>query len=375
MDDELHRQLAWLALNRLPHLGPVAIRQLLDHAGGLAGLLDPASTVLAALKPEQARPWLAFCAGEPGNTLAEQARRDLEQAQAVGARVIPLDCAAYPPLLAQVHAAPIVLFVRGDSSSLQRAQLGVVGSRQASPGGLALAREFASALAAGGLAITSGLALGIDGAAHLGALDANGITLAVTATGIEQTYPARHRELAERIVAAGGAILSEFAPGTPPAAHHFPRRNRIISGLSLGVLVVEAGLQSGSLVTARYALEQNRDVFALPGSVRSMHHRGCHALIRQGAMLVETPQDIVDELGALLQFRQREQAVLDTLGQKPESLSADALQVFRLLDHTPATLDTLVERCALPVEAVSAALMDLEMEGVITQEYGLYNRR
>ena len=161
---------------------------------------------------------------------------------------------------------------------------------------------------------------------------------------------------------------------TAPAAQNFPRRNRIISGLSLGTLVIEASVQSGSLITARYASEQGREVFALPGSVRSVFHRGCHALIRQGATLVETTQDIVDELGGLLAFKQRECEVLDTLGRKLSALSEDAVRVFRLLDHMPVPLDVLAERSQLAVDALSAALMDLEMEGAITQQHGLFSR-
>jgi len=249
-----------------------------------------------------------------------------------------------------------------------------VGSRNASASGLELAQEFATALAMHGLAITSGLALGIDGAAHRGAINADGKTIAVVATGIDETYPRRHTKLADEIIASGGAIVSEFAPQSPPTAQNFPRRNRIISGLSLGTLVIEASVQSGSLITARYANEQGREVFALPGSVRSVFHRGCHALIRQGAKLVETTQDIVDELSGLLAFKQRECEVIDTLSRKTASLSEEAVRVFRSIDHAPVTLDVLTERCQLPVDTLIAALMDLEMEGVVVQQHGLYIR-
>jgi DNA processing protein len=224
------------------------------------------------------------------------------------------------------------------------------------------------------LAITSGLALGIDGAVHRGALQANGKTIAVIATGVDEIYPRRHTKLFDEIIAGGGAIVSELPPKSAPLAQNFPRRNRIISGLSLGTLVVEAGLQSGSLITARYANEQGREVFAMPGSVRSVFHRGCHALIRQGAKLVETTQDIIDELGGLLAFKQQEFSVMHAAQPQLGGLSAAAKKIFALLDYSPVSLDVLAVRCALPVDEMAAALLDLEIEGVVAQQYGFYTR-
>lgn len=374
--DDMSASIPWLALSRLPELGPVSQRALLDKAGGMQALLASGPTPLAAwLTREQSALWLDFASQRPASVLRQQALRDAEWAMRAGARIVHAETDDYPLLLAETHSAPTVLYVLGNVAALHLPQLAVVGSRNASAGGLELAQEFSSALARHGLAITSGLALGIDGAAHRGALAVQGTTLAVIATGIDEIYPRRHVRLAEEILAGGGAVVSEFAPGTQPLAQNFPRRNRIISGLSLGTLVIEASVQSGSLITARYASEQGREVFALPGSVRSVFHRGCHALIRQGAKLVETTQDIVDELGGLLAFKQRECEVVGTLNSKTGSLSDEAVKVFRLLDHTPIPLDVLAERCQLPVDALSAALMDLEMEGVITQQHGLYTRR
>lgn len=373
MDDKT--LLAWLAFNRIPGLGPVSQRILLQQVGGIQALLAQPSTIArASLTAEQTALWCAFCDGRGDSVLLQQAQSDAELAQQCGANILPADHDDYPALLAQVHGAPTVLYVRGSTASLHLPQLALVGSRQASASGLELAQEFAASLSRHGLAITSGLALGIDGAAHRGALQAGGCTMGVVATGIDETYPRRHAALAAEIVANGGAIISEFAPQTAPVAQNFPRRNRIISGLSLGTLVIEASVQSGSLITARYASEQGREVFALPGSVRSVFHRGCHALIRQGATLVETTQDIVDELGGLLAFKQRECEVLDTLGRKLSVLSDEAVRVFRLLDHTPVPLDVLAERSQLAVDALAAALMDLEMEGAITQQHGLFSR-
>ncbi len=367
---------AWLALNRLPELGPVSQRKLLEKSGGMHALLHATEKLLQTwLMPEQAALWLQFCAEKNDSVLLQQAQRDYELAIKAGAQFIHREDENYPQLLANIHSAPTLLYVLGDTNVLHLPQIALVGSRNASASGLELAQEFASALAQHGLAITSGLALGIDGAAHRGALHVNGKTIAAIATGIDEVYPRRHEKLAAEIIANGGAIVSEFAPKTAPNAQHFPRRNRIISGLSLGTLVIEASLQSGSLITARYAMEQGREVFALPGSVRSVFHRGCHALIRQGAKLVESTQDIVDELGGLLAFKQQECAVINTLNSKTQDLSEDAVRVFRLLDHTPVPLDVLLERCQLPIDRMSAALMDLEMEAVIVQQHGLYSRR
>ena len=365
----------WLALNRIPELGPVSQRAILEHVGGIQKLCNASPTTLqAVLQKEPLRLWLEFLEKSPGGTLLQLAQRDFDNAVKAQAQLLHCEDAQFPALLAQTHAAPTLLYVRGNADCLHLPQIALVGSRNASASGLELAREFASALAQHGLAITSGLALGIDGAAHAGALQTNGKTLAVIATGIDDIYPQRHKKLATDIVEAGGAILTEFAPQTAPTAQNFPRRNRIISGLSIGTLVIEASLQSGSLITARYAMEQGREVFALPGSVRSVFHRGCHALIRQGAKLVETTQDIIDELGGLLAFKRRECETLESLTRKQQTLSEDAVRVFKLLDHTPVSLDVLTERCQLSIDIMSAALMDLEMEGVVVQQHGLYSR-
>lgn len=367
--------LAWLALNRLPAIGPASQRELLQAVGDMQALLQISATDLQNfLQPEQCALWADFCAGKTHSVLRQQALRDAELAAQCGAAVITAECENYPLLLAQISAAPTVLYVRGDSSALHLPQLAMVGSRNASVSGLELAQEFALALAQQGLAITSGLALGIDGAVHRGALQAQGKTLAVVATGVDAIYPRRHTKLFEEILANGGAVLSELPPQSQPLAQNFPRRNRIISGLSLGSLVVEASLQSGSLITARYAAEQGREVFALPGSVRSPHHRGCHALIRQGAKLVETTQDILDELGGMLAFKQQEFSVIHAARTADVYLSDSAKKVFASLDYAPVPLDTLALRCALSIEDISAALLDLELEGVVAQQHGFYAR-
>ncbi len=279
----------WLALNRTPGVGTVTFHDLLERYGDPAGVFT-SGTAHPSLSPASSA-WLK----DPDWDLVDQ---DLRWLEGPDNHLLTLGHPDYPTLLAELPDAPPLLFVHGDPGVLSLPQLAIVGSRNPTPGGESTARDFARHLAAAGVTVTSGLALGVDGAAHEGALDAEGVTVAVMGTGLDRVYPARHRDLAHRI-AVRGALVSEFAPGTPPKGDHFPRRNRIISGLSLGTLVVEAALRSGSLITARLASEQGREVFAIPGSIHNPLARGCHALIRQGAKLVETGQDILDELGPL----------------------------------------------------------------------------
>jgi DNA processing protein len=229
---------------------------------------------------------------EIGKTL-----KTLEQLQIT---VLTLDDSRYPPLLKEIPDAPPLLFCRGEVSHLTWPQVAIVGTRKATQGGFKLAELFASELSQQGLAITSGLALGIDGAAHQATLQAKGITIAVLGTGLAHLYPRQHSRLAEQIVAQDGLLVSEFLPHTPPINYHFPRRNRIISGLSLGVLVVEAALESGSLITAQLAADQNREVWAIPSSVFNLQAKGCHALIRQGAKLVEEPAHILEDIAPII---------------------------------------------------------------------------
>jgi DNA processing protein len=247
----------------------------------------------------------------------------------------------------------------------------MVGSRNPTTGGERTARDFARHLAGCGLAITSGLAVGVDAAAHQGALEAGGITLAVTGTGLDRVYPARHRELAHRI-AERGALVSEFPPGTPPLAGNFPRRNRIISGLSVGTLVVEAALKSGSLITARLAVEQGREVFAIPGSIHNPLARGCHALIRQGAKLVETADDIAEELAALLGGLSLEPVV--DAGHADEGCHSledpEYQRLLQAMGHDPVSVDQLVARTGFTAETVSSMLLLLELQGHVSSSPG-----
>jgi DNA processing protein len=249
-----------------------------------------------------------------------------------------------------------------NDSSYPQKQLAIVGSRHPTPAGRDTAHDFARHLAANGVVITSGLALGIDGASHEGALAGGGLTVAVAGTGLDRVYPARHRDLAHRI-GENGALVSEFPPGTPPTASNFPRRNRIISGLSMGVLVVEAALRSGSIITARAAIEQGREVFAVPGSIHNPQARGCNSLIRQGAKLVETAADIFEELGGFA-APMREELNPDHAVSDPE-LDSEYKRVLESIGHEPTAVDTVVQRSGLTTDAVCSMLLVLELQGLI----------
>ncbi len=287
---------------------------------------------------------------------------------------------SYPPQLADLPDAPAALFGKGDIRLMQEPQLAIVGARTPTSGGINNARAFARYLSAQGLVITSGLALGIDAAAHRGALAAHGATIAVMGTGPDIIYPREHRELAEQIVAQGGLLISEWPPGTLARKEHFPRRNRLISGLSEGVLIVEASLQSGSLITARLAAEQGREVFAIPGSIHNPLSRGPHRLIREGAKLVETAQDIFEELIDTLGARLRQ--MVDTASFEPEPTTVPAAhldpeqqKILDCLGFDPQSADTLIASSGLTPAEVSSILLMLELAGhVTTLPGGLYVR-
>ena len=276
----------------------------------------------------------------------------------------------YPALLHEISDPPIVLFIHGDPELLSAPQLAIVGSRNPSTGGSDTSHEFARYLAGHGFTITSGMATGIDGAAHTGAMK-KGRTIAITGTGLDRVYPARHRELAHQI-ANHGALVSEFPLGSQPHPGHFPRRNRIISGLSLGTLVVEAAIKSGSLVTARLAMEQGREVFAIPGSIHNPLARGCHQLIKEGAKLVETADDIVEELAALLGLlpEQAQQPTNHPQSANTAQLDDDYQRLLQALGYDPQPIDTLIQRTGLTADAVSSMLLLLELDGTVASAPG-----
>ncbi len=369
---------AWLALIVAPGLGTRSFARLLKHFCEPLGWLDQPAQALsdAGLNPAQIK-----ALKNPDAAAMTRCRNWLDQP---GHHLIALDDPLYPPLLKQIPDPPPALFVAGDPECLVRPQLAIVGSRNASPAGLDHARDFSATLAATGLIITSGLAAGIDGAAHSACLEAGGRTIAVTGTGLDRVYPARHRQLAHRIVGQG-ALVSQFPPGTEPKPGHFPVRNRLISGMSLGTLVVEAGMHSGSLITARLASEQGREVFAIPGSVHNPLARGCHRLIKEGAKLVETAAEIAEELQPLAgQLAQSLSEMLATEASKPLDSGAGTPQILldaeykRLLDAVgfdPTSVDEIIRRSQLTTAAVSSMLLMLELEGhVAAHPGGRYSR-
>ncbi len=366
MDDE---RACRIALHHTAGLGPRTARRLIERLGSAQAVFrrsdrDLEAHGVSAMTVERLRTpnWGAVAAA------LDWAARDDHHLLVWGDN-------GYPALLREIHDPPLMLFIHGDPRVLSRPQLAVVGSRNASHVGERDAYDLSMHLAQTGLAITSGLALGIDGAAHRGALAGGGATIAVAGTGIDQIYPPAHRELAARIVSSG-ALLSELPLGTPPRAQNFPRRNRIISGLAQGTLVVEAGLQSGSLLTARHALDQGREVFAVPGSIHNPMAQGCHALIREGAKLVEGVEDVLEELAP-------GGAVPGTLGG-PEvagraeagPLDPDYVRLLGCMGTEPVGIDFLVECSALTAPTVSSMLLILELEGYVrSQVGGLYIRQ
>ena len=354
IDTDLHR--AWLTLLRTPGLGPAGLRELLDlHQRDIHAALTGLRGRLASLPEDTAR-WLR----RPDPARLAQ---DLAWLAAPGHRLLCCTDEDFPPLLDAIPQPPAALFVAGDASLLLHPQVAIVGARAATLAGRTHARAFAQVLGQAGFAITSGMADGIDGAAHQGALDAGLPTVAVIGTGPDRVYPSKHHELARRIVAQG-ALVSEFPPGTPARADHFPRRNRILSGLALGTLVVEADLRSGSLITARLAAEQGREVFALPGSVHNPLARGCHQLIRDGARLVETAGEIADVLAPAAVALGHQLASRLAAEPAPGTPIDDADQaLLDALGHGPRPLDELAAGTGRPVAELTSALLMLELAG------------
>ena len=307
--------------------------------------------------------------------LIQQGQATIAELKHYQGTAVCVDEEDYPLLLKETYRPPPILYIKGECANLHLPQIAIVGSRHASHGGHHNTRAFAQHLAASGFTITSGLALGVDGSAHQAALDAGGKTIAVMATGIDSIYPKRHHALAENIVANGGTLVSEFTLATPPRAAHFPQRNRIISGLSLGVLVVEAALKSGSLITANCALEQNREVFAIPGSIHNPQSKGCHQLIKNGAILAETSADIIEhlhagisQLGATLQI-DHPATPLNT-----STLSAKEKELMACIGFDTKNTDELLQSTQLASHELACLLIDLEIKGWIKQSRWGYER-
>ena len=408
MDTTLDELRYWLALYTIPRCGLTTVLTLLKT------FLTPKEILLAsreALLNAGASASLINYLHHPDWKSVELCLRWLEKPQRY---ILPWGDTRYPMLLREIPYPPLILFVTGELSVLQQRQLAIVGARYPSPTGLEIAYQFANELSERGFAITSGLARGIDGAAHQGALAANGTTIAVLGSGLDNIYPNCHQSLAQTILKKGGVLLSEFLPCSLPKAAHFPRRNRIISGLSLGVIVIEASLKSGSLITAAYALEQGREVFALPGSIRNSLSQGCHALLKEGATLIENCEDVVQGLSFLSNpiskrmvgnkalFDKSTKKLVSTVEQGHEfighnkgqdrvlnktdklnpaqrldiaTLDSQDIKLVECLGFETTSVDTLIARTGLRVDKLLARLLTLELQGYISVVPGGYVRK
>jgi DNA processing protein len=353
---------ARLRLHRLPEIGPKRFQTLITAFGSASAALSAPASAWRSLRLPAAS---ADARRSPD--VRDGASAALAWLERSDQHLLMWDDADYPALLAEISDPPPLLFIAGNRSLLERPQIGMVGSRRASKPGLDTAGAFARSLAGAGFVVTSGLALGIDGAAHQGALDVNGATIGVLGTGIEKLYPQRHRQLAAAMVANDGAVISELPLDAGPHASNFPRRNRIISGLALGVLVVEASVASGSLITARLAAEQGREVYAIPGSIHHPGARGCHQLIREGAVLVETVDNILETLQGWKNVPRCDEVAQGA--PRPDH------PLLALLHAAPQTSEALAASSGWPLPKVLAALTDLELDNSVACEAGRWFAR
>jgi len=363
----------WVELNMTPGIGPRAAAKLLERFGSAEAVYDATRAELEQLRlvPEAIDTII-------GRNLQAAAEAEIRVVKKLGGDILLLDDGVYPSPLREIYDPPIVIYVKGSwSQCLDQPCIAVVGSRRCSTYGQNAALMIARDVAHRGVTVVSGFARGIDAAAHRGALEAGGRTVAVLGTGIDECYPRDHRRLAAEILDKGGALVTQFPLGTPPVSENFPYRNRIISGLSLGVVVVEASENSGSLITARLAMEQNREVFAIPGNITSRNSFGTNYLIKgAGAKLVQQWQDIATELPPQIAARllpppfgekKKEQSLADRLAFVPEGLSRTESSVFRLLaPDAPSHIDTLIDQSRIPIPELTSALLSLEMRELIT---------
>lgn len=389
--DKIQQQdlISLLVLQRLPDTAAVTLQTLFATFHTLSGIMQASSAGLASILSESAlSQFEQYRRKNISSVAGQQACRDLEYIQQHDIALVTIESDVYPPQLQEIYHAPPLFMVQGNVSILSSEQIAVIGSRRASPSGLEHAYHFAAELASSGLVVTSGLALGIDGAAHRGALSVDADlnpapTIAVIATGLDLCYPSRHEKLREEIVQRG-AMVSEFPLGTPPQKENFPRRNRIISGLSKGVLVVEAEEKSGSLITARYALEQNREVFAIPGSINNPASRGCHQLIRDGAKLVENTSDVLTELEhpfgqipmAVHPAREvkNSKKVALKAGVPETDLTQEEKSLLAHIDENPVTVDQLAVRASMEANELLSLLTNLELKDFVFSSHGAYQK-
>ena len=361
--------LQWLALSLTPGMGPTRGHRVVQHFGGVERVFVASLTELeAAGLPAASAQSIAL------NRSYSLAEEEFMKTRDVGAELISFDDERYPARLKEIYDPPLVLYVRGDAALLSQPGLGVVGTRHPTPYGIGMAERLANDLASRGLVIISGMARGVDTHAHRGALNGKGKTIAVWGTGIDQPYPRENKRIAEAILAAGGALVSEFPVGTFPAPQNFPIRNRIISGLSFGVLVVEAGEYSGTRITARCALEQGREILAVPGNVTNRNSWGPNTLIKQGAKLTATWEDVWEELPAEVKLQLEATWRIESQVQPEASLFADSQlsphekRIYALLKPDEATqLDTIIEKLEGEISSseIFSALFELELAGKI----------
>ena len=371
MQRELPELHYWLALSRIAGLRSIDVTLLLRHFGSAKAIFSAASPAgLRSLGLNEGL-YRQIRGIHQQSDLRRGIDQDLQWLSIPGNHLITIRDRAYPPLLREIPDPPSSLFVQGDPATLAAPQIAVVGSRKASRLGLQSAFNFAKRLSDTGFVVTSGLALGIDAESHRGAMQGVTPTVAVLGAGLGKIYPARHRRLAEHILADGGCLISEFPLDAPALPFHFPRRNRIISGLALGTLIIEAEVRSGSLITARLALEQNREVFALPGSIYNPQSSGCHWLIKQGAKLVENLDDILEEIAVFPGTAASDQAPALQESSYPD-LSREEQRILRYLDQEPITIDELLAASNAPITLITATLVSLEIKGLVRSERSGY---
>ncbi len=370
-----------LLITLLPNVGTHRYWQLVDNLGSAEAVMKTDPHELSVLSSQAKTLVAQYQRNSSDNPLLEQAMAIIEQVSSLDGFILSIHNESYPTLLKEIHQPPPILYGKGSITALNLPQLAIVGSRNASHSGLQNCRLFAQHLSASGFAITSGLALGIDAAAHQAAIDKNNSTVAVMATGIDNIYPKRHYPLSQKIIDTGGALLTEFRPYTPPKAGHFPKRNRIISGLTAGVLVVESGMKSGSLITARLAMEQGREVFAIPGSIHHPQSKGGHWLIKQGATLVENSQDIIDQLsGHFAYWKEKISINTDKLGTEghtiiePNNLSKDEAVLLQVIPYHPVSMDQIIAASGLSSDLASVGIVNLTVAGLIKHSTWGYER-
>jgi DNA processing protein len=371
-DTDLRRELRkelrnLLLLFRILVDKPVQLASILQTVGSASDIIESSPKCRSSNLPGEIT---ALIRSQLNTALIQRVEKDMLWLAEKEHHLLVLGQPAYPSLLAEITDPPVLLFCRGNLASFELFKIAMVGSRNPTRMGIKYAEQFAQQLASLGIAVTSGLALGIDGASHRGALSVDGITIAVLGSGCDVIYPARHSKLAQQIEERG-LIISEFPLGTPAYPVNFPRRNRIVTGMSLGTLVVEAQERSGSLISARLAMEQGREVFALPGSIQSRQSRGCHRLIRDGAKLVENLEQILEEIGSLAQFQSQQQLQYGKTNVS-RNLSPTKSAIMALLGAEPIVLDQLCSHLGQEVSELLVALVELEIDGIIVNDAGGY---